>query len=108
MKENLLYDVGNVGAGERQVLEGPSEASKLSRISNRRPRSGGDLGLCVHGSRDWLAVHHPSALKDVTSELAPSEEETICLMLYGDPQKVVKRTEVLHGEFPLEGRYGVL
>jgi hypothetical protein len=24
------------------------------------------------------------------------------------PQKVVKRAEVLHGEFPYEGRYGVL
>jgi hypothetical protein len=29
-------------------------------------------------------------------------------MLYGDPQKVVKRSEVLHGEFPLESRYGML
>jgi hypothetical protein len=37
-----------------------------------------------------------------------SEEESICLMLYGDLQKIVKRVEILHGEFPLEGRYGVL
>jgi hypothetical protein len=29
-------------------------------------------------------------------------------MLYGDQQKVVKRSKVLHGELPLEGRYGVL
>jgi hypothetical protein len=29
-------------------------------------------------------------------------------MLYGDPQKVVKRCEVLHGKLPLEGRYGVM
>jgi hypothetical protein len=29
-------------------------------------------------------------------------------MLYGYPKKMVKRAEVLHGEFPLEGRYGVL
>jgi hypothetical protein len=28
-------------------------------------------------------------------------------MLYGDPQKVVKRDEVLHDEFLLESRYGV-
>jgi hypothetical protein len=47
-------------------------------------------------------------LKDVESELAPSEEESICLMLYRDPQKLVKRAEVLHGEFLLKGRYGVL
>jgi hypothetical protein len=36
--------------------------------------------------RDWLAVHHASALKDVESKLALSGEESIILMLYGDPQ----------------------
>jgi hypothetical protein len=29
-------------------------------------------------------------------------------MLYGDSKKMVKRVEVLHGEFLLEGRYGAL
>jgi hypothetical protein len=94
--------------GECQVLEGLDEAPELSRINNRRPESGGDLGLRVHEHRDRLVVHHASALKDIESKLALSEEESICLMLYGDPQKVVKRAEVLHGEFPFEGRYGVL
>jgi hypothetical protein len=47
-------------------------------------------------------------LKDIESELALSEEESIDLMLYEDLQKVVKRVEVLHGEFLLESRYGVL
>jgi hypothetical protein len=84
MKANLLDDVGDVGAGERQVLEGPGEAPELSRTSNRRPKSGGGLGLCVHRRRDQLAVHHASTLKDVESELALGEEESICLMLYGD------------------------
>jgi hypothetical protein len=37
-----------------------------------------------------------------------SDEELIGLMLYGDPQKMVKKTKVLHDEFPLEERYGVL
>jgi hypothetical protein len=87
MKENLLGDIGDVGVGERQILEGPGEAPELSRISNRRFRSGGDLLLRVHGHRDRLAVHHASVLKDVESELALSEEECICLMLYGDLQK---------------------
>jgi hypothetical protein len=90
------------------VLESPDEALELSGISNRRPGSGGDLGLHVHGRRDQLAVHHASTLKDVESELALSEEESIDLMLYRDPEKMVKRVKVLHGEFSLEGRYGVL
>jgi hypothetical protein len=30
MKTDLLDDVGDVGAGERQVLEGPDEALVLS------------------------------------------------------------------------------
>jgi hypothetical protein len=37
-----------------------------------------------------------------------SEEESIDLMVYGYPQKVVNRSEVVHGEFPLGGIYGVL
>jgi hypothetical protein len=105
IEADLLDDVET---GERQVLEDLGKASELSRISNRRLESGGELRLRVHGHRDRLAVHHASALTDVKSELALSEEESICLMLYGDPQKMVKRAEVLHGEFPLKGRYGML
>jgi hypothetical protein len=87
VEADLLDNRGDVRVGERQVLEGPSEAPELCRISNSSPRSSGDLGLCVHGRRDRLAVHHASVLNDVKSELALSEEEAICLMLYGDPQK---------------------
>jgi hypothetical protein len=46
---DLLDGVGDVGVGEHQVLEGPCEDPELSRINNRRPESGGDLGLRVHG-----------------------------------------------------------
>jgi hypothetical protein len=69
-------------AGERQ---GPGDAPELSRISNKRPRSGGNLGLRVHGRQDRLAVHHASAFKNVESETTLSEEESIFLMLYEDP-----------------------
>jgi hypothetical protein len=48
VEANLLDDVGDVGAGERQVLEGPIEAPEVSRISNRRPGLGRDLDLRVH------------------------------------------------------------
>jgi hypothetical protein len=92
MEADLMDGVGDVGAGERQVLEGPGRAPKLSRISNRRHGSGGDLGLRVHGRRDRFTVHHTSTLKDIDSELVLSEEEFICLMLYGDSQKMVERS----------------
>jgi hypothetical protein len=42
------------------------------------------------------------------SKLALCEEEPIHLMLCGDPQKVMEGSEVLHDEFSLEGRYGLL
>jgi hypothetical protein len=44
----------------------------------------------------------------IESRMVLSEEKSICLMLYGDPLKMVKRAEVLHVEFLLEDRYGVL
>jgi hypothetical protein len=85
VEADLLDGVGDVGAGECQVLEGPGEAPEVSRISNRRPGLGGDLGLRVHRRRNWFAVHHASSLKDIESKLTLSEEEPVSLMLYGDP-----------------------
>jgi hypothetical protein len=107
-KANLLYGVGDVGVGEHHILEGPGEARELSWISNRRPESGGVLGLCVHMHQDQLVVHHASMLKDIESKLMLSEEKSICLMMYGHCQKVVKRVKVHYGEFSLKCRYGVL
>jgi hypothetical protein len=48
VEADLLDRVGEVRAGERQVLEGPDEAPEVSRITNRRPGLGGDFGLHVH------------------------------------------------------------
>jgi hypothetical protein len=107
VEADLLDGVGDVGAGERQVLEGPGEAPELSRISNRRPGLGGDLGLRVHWHRNRLAVHHASLLKNIKSKLTLSEEESARLMLYGDPQEM-EGPKILHGEFLLEGRYSLL
>jgi hypothetical protein len=48
VEADLLDGVDDVGVGERQVLEGPSEAPKVSQISNMRPGLGENLGLRVH------------------------------------------------------------
>jgi hypothetical protein len=108
VKTDLLDGVSNVRMGKHQVLEGPSETPVVSRISNRMPRLSRDLGLCVHRRRNRLAVHHASSLKNVESKLTLSEEEHVSLMLYGDSQKMMEGAEILYGEFPLEGRYGLL
>jgi hypothetical protein len=108
VEADLLDGIGDVRAGECQVLEGPSEAPEVSRISNRRPRLGGDLGLRVHQRQNRLVVHHASSLKNIKSKLTLSEEEPIHLMLYGDSQKMMEGPEIIHTEFPLEGRYGLL
>jgi hypothetical protein len=77
VKADLLDGAGNVRVGERQVLEGPSEAPVLSQISNRRPKLDRDIGMCVHEHRNWLAVHHSRMLKDIKSIMALSEEEPV-------------------------------
>jgi hypothetical protein len=48
VKADLLDDINDARMGGRQVLEGPSEAPEVSRITNRKPELGGDLDLCVH------------------------------------------------------------
>jgi hypothetical protein len=87
VEADLLDDVGGIETDECQVLEGPGKAPKVSRFSNRRPGLGGDLGMCVHRHQNWLAVHHATSLKNIESKLTLSEEEPVCMMLYGDSQK---------------------
>jgi hypothetical protein len=66
---DLLDGVGDVEAGERQVLESSNEAPKLSQISNRSTRLSRDIGL-HHWCKNWLTVHHANTLKDVNIVLA--------------------------------------
>jgi hypothetical protein len=108
VEADLLDGIGDVGVGERQVLEGPSEAPKVSQISNRRPRLSGDPGMRVHQCRNRLAIHCASLLKNVESKLTLSEEEHVSLMLYEDSREMMEGPEILHGEFLLEDIYGLL
>jgi hypothetical protein len=108
VEADLLDGVGNVGPGERQVLESSSEAPEMSQISNRRPRLGEDLDLRIHQHQNWLTVHHACSLKNVKSKLMLSKEEPASLILYGDSQEMMEGSEIIHGKFPLEGRYGLL
>jgi hypothetical protein len=108
VETDLLDGIGDVGVGEHQVLEGPSKTLVQSWISNGRPRLGSDLGICVYDCQNRPIVYHSNTLKDIKSILVLSDKGFACLMLYGAPQKVMEGSEVLHGDFPLEGRYGML
>jgi hypothetical protein len=52
MWRQICWTTVDIGVGERQVLEGPSEAPEVSQISNRRPELSRDLGLRVHRHRN--------------------------------------------------------
>jgi hypothetical protein len=46
--------------------------------------------------------------EDVKRVATLMEEQTIRTTLDGDAEEVVKRPEVLHGEFPLKSRNGMV
>lgn len=65
MEAHLLDNVGDVGAGEGEVLQGPGMTPIASRISHQRSVAGGDLALRVHRSHAGLTISHASTLEDV-------------------------------------------
>jgi hypothetical protein len=99
---NLLHSISDVGPRERQVLEGSDNALKLRGIHNRRPRVISQLHLEVDWSHTWIAVRHDCPLDDVKRVGAMVEEQPIWTTLDNDAEDVVKRSDVLHGEFLLK------
>jgi hypothetical protein len=94
VEAHLLHDVGDVGPGEGQVLEGVGQAPVGCRVYDRGGGGGGasaQLRLSVDGRRAGLAVGNASPLQDVESVLALVEEETLRPAIGGDAKEVVKR-----------------
>jgi hypothetical protein len=108
VQADLLHDISDVGLCERQVLEGFGNAPDLRGVRNRRPRVVSQLRLEVDWSRTRLAVRHDCPLDDVKRVGALMEEQPVWTMLDGDAEEVVKRPEILHGEFPLKSRNSVM
>jgi hypothetical protein len=106
VQTDLLHGVGNVRPCECQVLESSCNAPKLRGIVNRRPRVPCQLRLEVDWSRARLVNRHDHTFEDVKHVGALIEEQTIRMMLDGDAEEVVKRSEVLHDKFPLKSENG--
>jgi hypothetical protein len=106
VQTDLLHDVGDVSPYECQVLKSSCNAPELRGVLNGRPRVPCQLRLEVDWSRARLAVRHDRTFEDVKHVGALMEEQTIRTTLDGDAEEVVKRPEVLHGEFPLKSENG--
>jgi hypothetical protein len=85
MKAHMLDGVGDVGAGEDEVLQSPGKTTIVGQISHRRANIGGDLALSVHRSRAGLTINHASSLEDVDGILSLGEEQALGPTLEGDP-----------------------
>jgi hypothetical protein len=108
VQTDLLHSVDDVRPCECQVLESSCNAPELRDILNKRPRVPCQLRLEVDWSRARLAVRHDCTFEDVKRVGALMEEQTIRTTLDGDAEEVVKRPEVLHGEFSLKSRNGTV
>jgi hypothetical protein len=108
VQTDLLYGVGDVGPCECQVLKSSCNAPELRGVLNGRPRVPCQLCLEVNWSRARLAVCHDRTFEGVKCVGALMEEQTIRTTLDGDAEEVVKRHEVLHGEFPLKSGNGTM
>jgi hypothetical protein len=108
VQTDLLDGVGNVGPCECQVRERSCNALELRGVLNGRPRVPCQLCLEVDWSRARLLVCHDHMFEDVNHVGVLMEEQTIRTTLNGDAEEVVKRPEVLHGEFPLKRENGMV
>ena len=63
VETRLLNGMSDVGARERQVLQGTGIAAVLGRISEERAVFSGELAADVDGGRAWIAVYHASTLE---------------------------------------------
>jgi hypothetical protein len=102
VQTDLLHDVGDIGPCECQVLESSCNAPEQRDVLNRRPRVPHQLRLKVDWYRARLTVCHDRTFEDVKCVGALMEKQTSRTTLDSDVEEVVKRPEVLHGEFPLK------
>jgi hypothetical protein len=107
VQTDLLHGVGDVRLCKYQILESSCNAPELRGVLNGRPRVSRQLRLKVDWCHARLAVYHDRMFEDVKHVGALMEKQTSRTMLDGDDKEVVKRPEVLHGEFPLKSGNGM-
>ena len=103
VKTNLLNSINNIWTSEDQVLQSSSKTAKISRVGNRNSTIRRELWICVNWRGTRLAVRHTGTLKNLHHILALGQKKTRTTVLHMYTQKMMKLTEIFHGELPLEG-----
>ena len=103
MEANLLNSVGDGWTSESQILQSSSKTAKISRVGNRNSTIRRELWICVNWRGTRLAVRHTGTLKNLHHILALGQKKTRTTVLHMYTQKMMKLTEIFHGELPLEG-----
>ena len=94
----LLDCIGDVRAGQREVLECPSETAKERRIRGESAIGGGEFGFGVDGGGYGFAIEHGGAVENFESVLLLREKKPARATLHVDAKKMVESAEVGHGK----------
>lgn len=70
----MLNDISNVRASEREILQITNNRPVKGGIIDRHPWRREELSFCVHTVGDRAARDHTSMVKNVMSELSLIEE----------------------------------
>lgn len=91
MKADLLDSIGDVRAGEGQVLKGASQTPGVRSICSREEITftSGQLGVGVNRCLTGLAVSHSCTVQDLYHELVLREQHTITRALNPHPKEMV-------------------
>lgn len=85
MEAHVLDDVGDVGPGEDEVLQGPGKTPVAGGIDHWGAVIEGGLALSVYQSRARFRVGHVSTLEDVNNVLVLVEKQALGPALHDDP-----------------------
>jgi hypothetical protein len=98
VQADLLNSVGKLGTSESNVLESPGNATIMKGVRIGVTARGCEFGFGVNGSGGWLAVPHTCTRKNFEYVLALRKVQCGGSASYGNAEKMMKRTEILHSE----------
>lgn len=102
VQADLLDGVGELGAGDGEVLQASSDASVGGRVVHTTAISRGQLGLGVNGRRGRTAGFHAGAIDKLFRVLFLAQEEAGRRACHANAEEEVEIAEVLHRKFTSE------